>query len=318
VRTRFILVGTFSLLSVVGILLWFFSGPTGVSRQQATSDLVTFSVQTLELSAITGFAAMATLEMVKRLSHLRGWFFFLHIPGPEFLRSAQPEKSEKTEKSEKSPAVDPWAGALRCDLPLEQLMAQLGYATDQALNELFPSRNESDLSPVTATSPGNPANSDASVVLLGKLVGQAPVSRAVVENDSASLRLKTQTALDDLQVSVGNAWRWWLRLIASVLAALFALGALIYVPVPPGSKIGALVGSFLLGGFFAGLFRDLTAIAERFRGLCAEILFSASPCEMTVTVATLFPYTRWAAVNRLTATCSLFSSTASTILNRKH
>jgi hypothetical protein len=48
------------------------------------------------------------------------------------------------------------------------------------------------------------------------------------------------------------AWRWWLRLISSMLAALFALAALIYVPVPPGSKFAALAGSFLLGGFFAG------------------------------------------------------------------
>ena len=81
------------------------------------------------------------------------------------------------------------------------------------------------------------------------------------------LRIQTQAALDDLQVRVGNAWRWRLQLTSSVLAALFALAALIYVPVPPGSKIAALVGSFLLGGFFAGFFRDLVSIVERFRRL---------------------------------------------------
>jgi len=52
-----------------------------------------------------------------------------------------------------------------------------------------------------------------------------------------------------------------------VLATLFAFAALIYVPVPPGAKLAALIGSFLLGGFFAGFFRDLAALIERFRRL---------------------------------------------------
>lgn len=97
-------------------------------------------------------------------------------------------------------------------------------------------------------------------------MGKDSLAKAETDGDPAKLRLETQAALDDLQVSVGNAWRWRLRLAACMLSALFALAALIFVPVPPGTKIAALAGSFLLGGFLAGFFRDLVAIAERFRG----------------------------------------------------
>ena len=219
------------------ILLWFFSNPKGLTRQAATSLLVTFALQTLILSAVTGFAAMATLEMSKRLLHLRGWFFrqfaaIRALPTGGYRGSAR-----------------------RFDLPLEQLVAQVGYAADRALDELFVFREEREREPDAAPN----------LELLVSLLGEAALQRA--GEDPTRLRAQTQAALDDLQVRAGNAWRWRLRLASCVLAALFALVALIYVPVPPGSKIAALAGSFLLGGFFAGFFRDLAALVERFRRL---------------------------------------------------
>ncbi len=289
VRARSIppfLYGFVLLVITSGVLVWFFYAPAGVTRQQATSSLVTFAEQTLTLSAVTGFAAMATLEMLKRLFHLRGWYFSLRVPGSEFLRSARSlrpgEEGDPGEKTKREPAeVSRRGGVSRFDLPLEQLMAQLGYATDQALDRLFPVRSPAK-APGQAASPEAPEPSGAGddsrrdspdYKLLAGLVGEASLEGKV---DQATLRLETQAALDNLQVSVGNDWRWLLRLTSCLLAALFALFALIYVPVPPGSKIAALAGSFLLGGFFAGFFRDLAAIAERFRSLWADILSTAS------------------------------------------
>lgn len=271
VRTRFfaVLIGIVAASAAIAVLLWFFSNPEGVTRQEATSNLVTFAVQTLTLSAVTGFAAMATLEMVKRLFHLRGRFFFGRAPGPEFLRLARPLREGESAK------VDHEADVRRFDLPLEQLMAQLSYAADQALDQFFPDRKP-DHPPDTASSPAAPAGgasggtsarSDADEDFLVKLVGKSSVRRAKTEGDPTMLRIETQAALDDLQVRLGNAWRWRLRLTSCALAALFALVALIYVPVPPGTKIAALAGSFLLGGFLAGFFRDLAAIVERLRSL---------------------------------------------------
>ena len=302
------------LTAVAAITEWFLSRPAGVTRLQATADLITFAEQTLTLSAVVGFAAMATLEIVKRLFHLRGWFFLSRVPGAEFLRSARsvrpgekgekekgdPAEKEKKGEKEKSAEVDRWAGAGRFDLPLEQLMAQLGYATDQALDRLFPVRS-SDSAPSQATSAEPPDAADDArrgspeYKLLARLVGEASLKGKV---DPTMLRIETQAALDDLQVSVGNAWRWRLRLTSCVLAALFALVALLYVPVPPGSKIAALAGSFLLGGFFAGFFRDLAAIVERFRSLWADILYTASQHENEGRVATLGPQKHWAGSTR--------------------
>jgi hypothetical protein len=68
------------LAVAIAVLLWFFSSPGHLTRGEATSDLVSFATQTLELSAVTGFAAMSTLEMLKRLLHLRGRFFLREIP----------------------------------------------------------------------------------------------------------------------------------------------------------------------------------------------------------------------------------------------
>jgi hypothetical protein len=282
VRIRFLAVLTAILAAsaAIAVLVWFFSNPEGVTRQEATSNLVTFAVQTLALSAVTGFAAMATLEMVKRLFHLRGRFFFGRVAGPEFVRLARPLPPGESAK------VDHEADVRRVDLPLEQLMAQLSYAADQALNQLFADRTEPGSRPpvrrarlgpprVTRRSDRVPRDAD-DYKLLVRLVGEASLRRAESEGDPTMLRLETQVALDDLQVSVGNAWRWRLRLTSSALAALFALVALIYVPVPPGSKIAALAGSFLLGGFLAGFFRDLVAIVERFRSLCSGFLHTTS------------------------------------------
>lgn len=158
---------------------------------------------------------------------------------------------------------------------LEQFMAQLGYAVDQALDEYFTFRVDSDR--LRRRGPERLRRDrdrrQRQHALLATLLDEDSVMQAEEESsrgaeyDPTRLRVETQAALDDLQAKVGNAWRWPLRLSARALAALFALAALIYVPVPPGSKLAALIGSFLLGGFFAGLFRDLAALIERFRRL---------------------------------------------------
>jgi hypothetical protein len=325
-KARFIVVLVLIALAVIAIAaFWFFSSPAGVTRQQATSTLVTFAVQTLTLSAVVGFAAMATLEMLKRLFHLRGWFFLRRVPGSEFLRPARPfrpeqkgdpaQKKEKQGENGESPGADRAAEIIRFDIPLEQLMAQLGYATDHALDSLFSGRTESKPPPpeskasrpdapppaepvtVSVPPPAKPAEGP-DYKLLVRLVGQASVKKAQEGDDPTTLRLEVQAALDALQVSVGNAWRWWLRLTSCVLAAVFALAALVYAPVSPGFKTAALAGAFLLGGFFAGFFRDLAAIAERLRSLWADIPCTASQRKNQGRAATFSPPRIWTITTR--------------------
>jgi hypothetical protein len=324
-KRRDLVVLVSSISVVVGFggsaaLLWFFSSPAGATRHQATANLVTFAVQTLTLSAVMGFAAMATLETLKRLFHLRGRFFFARAAGPEFLQLVQPNRSAK------SAEADYGANILRFDLPLEQIMAQLGHAADQALLELFPDPPE----PAKSTDPAKPAGppkpagpaeaadqghespptpaatreDTAEYKFLARLLGKDALTKANTADDQAMLRLDAQAALDNLQVSVGNAWRWRLRLAASVLSAVFALVALIFVSVPPGSKIVALASSFLLGGFLAGFFRDLAAIVERFRGLCSSLCHTASRYEIpSIAAPACIPHGRMAAGTRRISPC---------------
>ena len=144
-RYLVILISWFSaaILAVSAVALWFFSNPEGVTREQATANLVTFAVRTLTLSAVTGFAAMATLETMKRLFHLRGRFFFDRAAGPEFLRLVRPWRPVGADHGE---------DVRRFDLPLEQVMAQLGHASDQALLELFNDRTK----PTDQAKPADP------------------------------------------------------------------------------------------------------------------------------------------------------------------
>ena len=130
----------FGLVAAGGaaVIVWFFSNPEKLSRQAAASDLVAFAVRTFALSAVAGFAAMATLEVLKRLLHLRGWFFLSRIAELKFLRPAAAAGTAVTANRASSPVG---RRACRFDLPLEQLMAQLSYAGDQALDELLPYRH---------------------------------------------------------------------------------------------------------------------------------------------------------------------------------
>lgn len=292
-----------SLLSVAILaasvaVLWFFSNPGGVTRQQATANLVTFAERTLTLSAITGFAAMASLETVKRLFHLRGRFFFPLAAGPEFLRMVRPNRSGEPVDADHGEDIR------RFDLPLEQIMAQLGHTADQAIGDLFTDRTESSLNPPKRRAHLEPPQRDTDEYkFLVRLLGKDSLIKAETDGDPTKLRLETQAALDDLQVSVGNAWRWRLRLVACMLSALFALAALIFVPVPPGSKTAALAASFLLGGFLAGFFRDLAAIVERFRRLCSTFGHTASRHEIPMAAAACIRHLRMAALTRRVTPC---------------
>ena len=282
------------ILAVSAVVLWFFSNPEGATRQQATTNLVTFAEQTLTLAAITGFAAMATLETLKRLFHLRGRFFFPLAAGTEFLRVVRPNRPE-------SSADDHGGDIRRFDLPLEQIMAQLGHAADQAINDLFTEPGSTP--PKRRTKLATAQRDTDEYKFLVRLMGKDSLTKAEQNGDPTNLRLETQAALDDLQVNVGNAWRWRMRLAACMLAALFALAALIFVPVPPGSKIAALAGSFLLGGFLAGFFRDLAAIVERFRGLCSKLSHTASRQGIPMAAAPCTRHLRMAASTRRVTPC---------------
>jgi hypothetical protein len=257
-----------ALLAISIFIFWFFSNPADLTRQQATAALVTFAAQALALAAVTGFASMATLEMAKRLFHLRGWFFMRGIG--EDIKFALIQagwrrryEPENIPAEAREPSILTAPAVQRFDIPLEQLIAQISHLADRELSAFDSDR------------PG-PLRSPALNGLLGPVAAppwwdESAGSVHPAEREDwageylVSMRADTEAALDNLQVRLGAAWRARLRLASCGLAALFAAGALIYVPVPPGTKTAALVTSFVLGGFLAGFFRDVAALVERFR-----------------------------------------------------
>lgn len=82
-------------------------------------------------------------------------------------------------------------------------------------------------------------------------------------DDLAEARVGVEQWLDAFQAVLGARWRWLLRLSASGLAAVIAGMALVVFPLSLPQSVGVLIASFVFGGFFAGLWRDLASLAER-------------------------------------------------------
>jgi hypothetical protein len=258
VRSRLtIVLGLMSLFGAIGVVVWFFSNPEGVDRRQGISQLADVAGQALLLAAVAGFAAMGTLEVFRRLLHVRGWYFaraLERVIGPATLSRVVSARGSARELS------SIW---VRLDLPLEQLVAQLAHAVDAALDEVAGAaptyRGRVPGIEVVHELAGPEGHSLARQLEESEVGSEA---RRVVES---RLRVLVQAALDDVQVSVGNSWRWWLRLTSCVLASLFGLLAVIYLPVGPATKAAVLSMTFVLGGFFAGFLRDVVAGVERWR-----------------------------------------------------
>jgi hypothetical protein len=266
---------------------WLVYNPDGLSRDEAMSGLVDAALQVLLLSAVAGFAAMATIEMAKRLLHWRGAFFHAALvrygSGTVLVNavSARPLAGEMWFPRRSGPwrrsarAIGAWS---RLDIPIEQLVAQLGHAVDAALAAFAdppaaPSGRRRPDGRLGGTRRGRqPPPSFRSVDHAAAQLLVALVWRhgdgseeALTDADPIALRTAALAALDDLQVSIGNSWRWRLRSTSCGLAAAYAVAALVFLPAPPLTKILVLASSLVLGGFFAGLFRDAVAVLERAR-----------------------------------------------------
>ena len=230
------------LLFAYGITAWFL--PT--TPQYASPTLSGYASQIAILCVLTGFGAMATIEITKRLLHLRGYLYYDRLSSLAGERLLQLSVSE------------PWSGipprnvrrryALRLDMPLEQLVAQIGHAADGLI-----------------------ANPSANPSLLEDLIeARQRVAREVgaLNPDVDSVRsnqASVQATLDDLLVVVGNEWRWQLRTACCGLSLVYGVFILGYAEGPPLLKLGTAVATFLLGGFLGGLFRDIIALVERSR-----------------------------------------------------
>jgi hypothetical protein len=91
-------------------------------------------------------------------------------------------------------------------------------------------------------------------------------TRDELDPSARNARVAVEQQLDVLQVGLRNSWRQFLHVAASTIALILAAVTLLVFPVNAGAAVGLLVASFALGGFFAGLTRDVVALVERGRG----------------------------------------------------
>jgi hypothetical protein len=142
------------------------------------------------------------------------------------------------------------------DLPIGQLVAQIGIAAELALAD--PTHYAALLTAIVGETP-------ASRVQVPMTVTAAGAAAHPTENRDAPVRQSQllRAALDQLQISVADRWRRYVQGTALWLSGAYGL-ALGYLLNMPGRSVYVIAGLFI-GGFFAWLARDLAAGIERWR-----------------------------------------------------
>jgi hypothetical protein len=196
---------------------------------------------------------MAALEVIKRLTSIRGYFHLYELQQvlsqeaiSELYKRIAPPSSVRTADAPKPrpPALLPiWPRRQRRDLnadwfdiPLEQLVAQLGGLAQEQFIELYGSnvlRREKTrghlFKSLTGVATGNDAGQNA----------QEPPDPDQVD----TLRAQLELSLDRLQLLIGTRWRKIVRAAACVAAALFATGVTITTGTAPLSWTKSRVSS---------------------------------------------------------------------------
>ncbi len=142
------------------------------------------------------------------------------------------------------------------DLPIGQLVAQIGIAAELALAD--PTHYAALLTAIVRETPASRVQVPATVTAAG--AGAHPT-----ENRDAPVRQSQllRAALDQLQISVADRWRRYVQGTALWLSGAYGL-ALGYLLNMPGRSVYVIAGLFI-GGFFAWLARDLAGGIERWR-----------------------------------------------------
>jgi hypothetical protein len=150
------------------------------------------------------------------------------------------------------------------DLPIGQLVAQIGIAAELALAD--PANYEALLTAIVGETPASRVHVHTTATAAGAVAH--PAENAVAhpaENRDAPVRQSQllRAALDQLQISVADRWRRYVQGTALWLSGAYGL-ALGYLLNMPGRSVYVIAGLFI-GGFFAWLARDLAGGVERWR-----------------------------------------------------
>lgn len=190
----------------------------------------------LLFSIAVGVAAMAIIETVKRLTQVRG-----HYQLAQVRRRLQQPAFDELVRAIGAPSR---SDLLRIfNLPIEQLCAQIANALDLAL--AAPRRHRYLL-----------------VSLAGARYDQ---DHDASEEQGLELDHAVRSALNVLQISVGQRWRWQVRITAYWTSGLLGLLVVMSGNITPVARKEFALAALAVSGFFAWLARDVAALLERLR-----------------------------------------------------
>jgi hypothetical protein len=233
-------------VSFVSMLVSFSQNPKRLPVEQLRSAS-TGAWNLLGISLVAGIASMAVVEVRKRLGRTRGYFHRRELLS-RFDRRLLPLLGFQSSRRL----------ITRLDIPLEQVVALLSAAAERAI------MNPAEFGKLIEQLGGPRALSAAENIVEIRQLDE-PNESALGENH-AYLRQAIEQGLDSLQIELTSRWRYRLRLEASLIAGGIGLGSLLLVQTQAEIKLTVFLTTFVWGGFFAWLGRDIVAGIEKWRG----------------------------------------------------
>lgn len=230
----------------------------------------------LLLSLVAGFGSMAVVEVHKHLLRARGRFHLAALEDKGLDLRLVVAPGEKVTREDL---------VARLDTSLEHLLAQISEFSERAITVLGQTRGKEDETEsgkheaIQKFISGLGGISEETLNKLLEFRKQAAVAKGkedwekkkkyetLLAEDLSQVRYSVERRLDALQIDIGSRWRYRTRLSAAIGAGVIGMVAL-WLSERTGLqiKIGVLAATFIWGGFFSWMARDIVAVVEKWRG----------------------------------------------------
>jgi hypothetical protein len=139
------------------------------------------------------------------------------------------------------------------NLPTEQLAGQVGAAADIAMTPPDRGRYSKLLSSLIGAPPST------------SWLSAASADAASNEDEAIEYAQRIRAGVDQMQISISERWRRYLQGGAMWISGLYGIGLTHAADLPAKSEPRYVLASLLLGGLFSWVARDLAAVIERAR-----------------------------------------------------
>ena len=246
---------------------------TGSGLHLASGSVSAQVRDVLWFSLLCGLASFATIEVIKRLSDVRGRYQLRLTTAWLYARSHY-AGTGSVPFEELLGAMgftpDPMPGeVLRAfNLPAEQLSAQISGAADVALTrpDEFPDLvsclvGRPSTTPSTRSKEPPVATDDAVTDPHVSSQTRLPNESDIFYEDAQLVR----AGVDHLQIILGERWRTLIQGAAVWIAGAYGIGLTHAAQLPNNAEPREVLAALMIGGPIAWIARDLSALIERLR-----------------------------------------------------